>query len=103
MIARSRRCGSIAGRRLGKCRNGLGGIELEEVSLAGSLDQPLAAAEDVAAIKLNLLAQFINELVVLLNGLVVKLGALIERSPEILNLLGETIQEIVTFARIGRP
>jgi hypothetical protein len=45
-----------------------------------------------------------------LDGLIVQLGCLIERGAEILgrglevlHLLGEPVQQVVTFARIGGP
>ena len=38
-----------------------------------------------------------------LDGLIVDLGGLVQRGLEVLNLLGEPVQEGVTFARVSRP
>ena len=82
----------MAGGRFGQCRDTLEDVELEEVSLAGGFHQPFSPwAEDIAAVKFDLPAQFFDELVVLLGGLVVELGRLIERGLEVLDLLGEPV------------
>jgi hypothetical protein len=72
--------------------------------LSGGFDQPLASrTKDVSTVQLKLLTQLIDELLVLFFGLVVKLGRLIERRPEVLNLLRRPVQEVVTLAGISRP
>ena len=74
------------------------------MSLPGGFHQPFPPwAEDIAAVEFQLPAQFFDGLFVLLDGLIVELGGLIERGLEVLNLLGEPVQQVVTFARISRP
>ena len=79
-------------------------VELEQVSLSGGFDQPFPPwAKDVAAVEFQLPAQLLDGLLVLLDGLIVELRGFIERGLEVLNLLSEPVQQVVTFARISRP
>ena len=79
-------------------------IELEEVPLSGGFHQPFPPwAEDIAAVELELPPQLFDGLFVFLDGLIVELGGLIERGLEVLDLLGEPVQQVVTFARISGP
>jgi hypothetical protein len=74
------------------------------VSLARSLDQPFMPwTKDVATEKLDLSTQIIDELLVFLGGLIMNLRGLVERSVEVLNLLFEPVQQVVTLTRIIRP
>ena len=79
-------------------------IELEQMSLSGGFHQPFPPwAKDVAAVEFQLPTQLFDDLFVLLDGLIVELRGLIERGLEVLNLLSEPVQQVVTFARISRP
>jgi hypothetical protein len=72
--------------------------------LTGGFHQPFAPrAKDVATVKLQLSPQLFDSLLVFLGGLIVERGGFFERGPEILDLLFEPVQEVVTFARISRP
>ena len=79
--------------------------------LSGGFHQPFPPwTEDVAAVELELLTQFIDRLLVFLDGLIVELGGLIECGTvvvecglKILDLLGEPAQQVVTFAGVGGP
>ena len=74
------------------------------MSLSGGFDQSFPPwAKDVAAVELQLSAQLFDELLVLLDGLIVELRGLIERGLEVLNLLSEPAQQVVTLSRISRP
>jgi hypothetical protein len=74
------------------------------VSLARSLDQPFMPwTKDVATEKLDLSTQIIDELLVFLGGLIMNLRGLVERGVEVLNLLFEPVQQVVTLTRIIRP
>ena len=76
------------------------------MSLARSLDQPFPPwAKDVAAEKLDLPAQVIDDLLVFLGGLIVELRGLVERGLEVLDMLRvrDPVQQVVTLAWIGRP
>jgi hypothetical protein len=73
------------------------------VSLPWSFDQPFPSwAKDVAAVKLELAAQLLDELLMLLDGLCVELGGLIERGLKVFDLLSELAQQVVTLLRISR-
>jgi hypothetical protein len=81
-----------------------GFVELEEMPLSGGFHQPFPTrSEHIAAVEFDFLTQLIDRLLVFLDGLIVELRGLIERGLEILDLLGEPVQEVVTFARISRP
>ena len=70
------------------------------MSLPGGFHQPFPPrAKDVAAVELELPAQFFDGLFVFLDGLIVELRGLVERGLEVLNLLGEPVQQVVTFAQ----
>jgi hypothetical protein len=74
------------------------------VSLSGGFDQPFTPrAEDVAAVELQLTAQLSDELLMLLDGLGVELCGLIECGLEVIDLLSEPAQQVVTLLRISRP
>jgi hypothetical protein len=74
------------------------------VSLARSLDQPFMPwTKDVATEKLDLSTQIIDELLVFLGGLNMNLRGLVERGVEVLILLFEPVQQVVTLTRIIRP
>ena len=64
------------------------------MSLSGSFHQPFPPwAKNVAAVELQLPAQFLEGLFVFLDSLIVELGGLVQRGLEVLNLLGEPVQE----------
>ena len=90
--------------------------------LSGGVDEVFPPrAKNKAAVQLQLMAQLLDNSLVLLHGLIVELCGLIERGLEVLNLLivqlrgliecgfevlnlpGETLQQVVTFAMIRRP
>ena len=114
-------CSGITGRRLRCLRwrgKTLGFVELEEMPLPGGLHQSFPSrTENIAAVELDLLTQFVNRLVAVLNGLIVELGRLIKCGPEIFgrglevfgrglqihDLLSELAQQVVTLVRIGGP
>jgi hypothetical protein len=92
------------------------------VSLTRGFYQTLSPrAKEEPSIELDLAAQLFDELLVLSDSLIMKLGRLIERGPELFNLLivdlgglierrlellklpAEPVQEIVAFTGIGRP
>jgi hypothetical protein len=74
------------------------------VPLSEGLDQAFSPrAKDVAAEQLDLATQLINGLFVFLGSLIVKLRGLIECGLEVLDLLSEPVQQVVTFTRISRP
>ena len=79
-------------------------IKLKEVSLARSLDQPFPPwTKDVAAEKLDLPTQVIDDLLVFLGGLIMNLRGLVERGLEVLDMLSEPVQQVVTLTWISRP
>jgi hypothetical protein len=74
------------------------------VSLSGCFHQPFPPwAKNVAAVKLQFLPQLFDDLFEALDGLTMELRRLVERGLEVLNLLSEPVQELMTFARISRP
>ena len=74
------------------------------MTLSGGFHQPFSPrAEDIAAVEFQLLAQLFDGLFVFLDGLVVELRRLIECGLKVLDLLGEPVQQVVTFTRISRP
>src|SRR5262249_9637448 len=78
--------------------------DLEEMPLPGGFDQPLPPRpEDIATVELQLPAQFLDGLPVFVDGLLVDLSSLIERGPEVLDLLVEPVEQVVTVTRIGGP
>jgi hypothetical protein len=102
----------ITGRRLGRQGETLiSFVELEEMPLSGGFHQPFPPwTEDVAAVQFDLPTQLIDRLLVFLDGLIVQLRGLIERGVEVLgsglevlDLLGEPAQQVVTYARISGP
>jgi hypothetical protein len=79
-------------------------IKLEEMSLARSLDIPLSPrTKEIATVDLDLSPQVVDDLLVFLGGLIVNLRGLVERGLEILDLLSELLQQVVTLGWIGRP
>ena len=79
-------------------------VELEQMPLSGGFHQPFPpGTKDIAAVEFELATQLIDGLLVFLDGLVVELRRLIERGVEVLDLLSEPVQQVVTFARIGGP
>ena len=74
------------------------------MSLSRGFHQPFPPwTKDVAAIELQLVAQLLDELLMLLDGLIVKLAGFIERGLEVLDLLSKLAQQVVTQLRISRP
>ena len=79
--------------------------------LSGGFHQPFPPrAKDIAAVEIELVAQFVDRLLVFLDGLVVELRGLIECSAkivegglEVLDLLSEPAQQVVTLVRISGP
>ncbi len=72
--------------------------------LSGGFHQPLSPwTKDIAAVEFDLPTQLIDRLLLFLDGLIVKLRGLIERGLEVLDLLIEPAQQVVTFARVGGP
>ena len=86
--------------------------------LPGGFHQPFPPrTEDIAAVEIELVTQFVDRLLLFLDGLVVELRGLIEcgaeifgrglevfgRGLEILDLLSEPAQQVVAFAGIGGP
>ena len=71
--------------------------------LPGSFDQPLPPrAEDIAAVELELPPQFLDGPLVLAGRPIMELGGLLERGPEVLDLLAEPVEQVVTVARDRR-
>jgi hypothetical protein len=74
------------------------------VPLSGGFYQSFPSrAKNVTAIEFDLPEQFLDGLFVLLGGLSVELRSLIERGLEVLDLLSEPAQQVVTSLRISRP
>ena len=74
------------------------------MSLVGGIHQTFPPwAEDVTAVEFQLSPQLFDSLIVLLDGLVVELRSLVQCGLEVLNLLGEPVQELVTFEGSSRP
>jgi hypothetical protein len=74
------------------------------VTLARRLDQPFPPrAKDVATKKLDFSTQFIDGLLVFLGGLIVNSRGLVEGGLEVLDLLSQPVQQVVTRERISRP
>ncbi len=97
-------CAAIAGGGLGRQDRAWVRIKLKEVSLARRLDQPFPPwTKDVAAEQLDLPTQVIDDLLVFLGGLIMNLRGLVERSLEVLDMLSEPVQQVVTLTWIGRP
>jgi hypothetical protein len=72
--------------------------------LSGGFHQPFPpGTEDITAVEIELSTQLIDRLLVFLDGLIVDHRRLIERGVEVLDLLSEPVQQVVTFARIGGP
>ena len=72
-------------------------VELEEMPLSGGFHQPLPpGTKDIAAVKFELATQLIDGLLVFLDGLIVEHRRLIERGVEVLDLLSEPVQQVVT-------
>ena len=72
--------------------------------LVGGIHQTFPPwAEDVTAVEFQLSPQLFDGLIVLLDGLVVELRSLVQCGLEVLNLLGEPVQELVTFEGSSRP
>jgi hypothetical protein len=93
----------IASRQLGRQGDALDGVKFEQVSLSGGFYQPFPPwSKDITAVELQLPEQFLDGFFVLLDGLSVELRGLIERDLEVLNLLSEPVQQVVTLARISR-
>jgi hypothetical protein len=79
-------------------------VESEQMPLSGGFYQPFPSrAKNVAAVERYLPEQFLNRLFVLLHGLIVDFRGFIERGFEVLNLLSEPTQQVVTLLRISRP
>ena len=99
-------CGwpGLAGSRLRRQGGKLGFIQLEQMPLSGGFHQPLPPrTKDIAAVKLELMTQLGDRLLVLLDDLVVQLRGMIEGGLEILDMLGEPTQQVVTLAGISGP
>ena len=104
-------CLGITGRRRGRHDGKVDLFDLEEMPLAGGIHQPFPPrAEDIAAVEIELVTQFVDRLLLFLDSLVVELRGLIECGAvvvegglEILDLLSELAQQVVAFARIGGP
>jgi hypothetical protein len=81
------------------------------VSLAGGIGLPFPPrAEDVAAVEVDLVTQFVDRLLLFVDSLLVKLGGFMERgavviecSLKIRDLLSALAQQIVAFAGISGP
>jgi hypothetical protein len=108
--------------RLARRRDAIGILKLKQMPLSRVIHHAFSPrSKEVAAKQLDLTTQLLDSLVVLLDRLIVEVGRLIkcgpelldllismlsglvERSPKIVNLPGELIQELVTFAWISRP
>lgn len=74
------------------------------MSLARGFHQALSPwTENEASVELQLLTQRLHRLFVLLDGLVVELRGFAERGLEVLNLLAQPVQEVMTCVRISGP
>lgn len=95
----------IVGRRLGRwCSDTLDHIQLEEMSLFGGINEAFPPrAKNEAAVELQLMVQLSDDSFVLLHGLIVELRGLIERGLEILDLVSEPVEQVVTFTEVSRP
>jgi hypothetical protein len=98
-------CPGITSGRLGRQDQTLSGfVELEEMPLSGGFHQPFPPwTKDIAAVEIDLPTQLIDRLLVFLDGLIVELRGFFERGLEVLDLLSEPAQQVVTFAGIGGP
>ena len=112
----------ISGGWLRQFGDNVGFFKFKQVSLAGSIYQPLTPrAEDVATVEIELPPQLVDKLLMLLDGLIVQLRGFIKRGLEILyllitelhgiverelkvfQLLSKPAQQVVTLLRISRP
>ena len=67
-------CFGITGRRRGRHDGKVDLFDLEEVPLAGGFRQPFPPrAEDIAAVEIELVAQFVDRLLLFLDSLLVEL------------------------------
>ena len=72
--------------------------------LPGGFHQPFPPrAKNLTAVEFQLFAQLLYGLLVLLEGLIVELRGFIKRGLKVLNLLGEPVQQVMTFARFSGP
>ena len=113
----SRRLG-VACRRRGRHDGKVGRVDLEEVPLSGGIHQAFPPrTENIAAVEIELVTQFVDRLLLFLDSLVVELGGLFEcgavvrqsslmvrkSSLEIRDLLSVLAQQIVAFAGTSGP
>jgi hypothetical protein len=98
-------CLGITSGRLGRQDQTLSGfVELEEMPLPGGFHQPFPPwTKDIAAVEFDLPTQLIDGLLVFLDGLIVELRGFFERGLEVLDLLSQLAQQVVTVALIGGP
>ena len=69
----------VTGRRRGRHDGKVDFFDLEEVPLAGGIHQPFPPrAENIAAVEIELVTQFVDRLLLFLDSLLVELGGLIE-------------------------
>jgi hypothetical protein len=104
-------CAAIPDGGLGRQGSAWGRIKLKEMSLARRLDQPFPPrTKNVAAEKLDLPTQVIDDLLVFLDSLLVEFGGLIEcgamvveRGLKFGDLLSEVAQQVLALVRISGP